>query len=155
MKDVTENKQFRRTIKPFFTEKSKTTNIILTENNQTVWEDRKICQIFNTYFTNITKDLKLRQVDESQSFENEESCRLIRENYSGGSFSFKSISTDDIIEGVKKLPSNKASISNDIPITIIKSFVHCYCKKLASIFNDCLEEQVSEFNENCRNYPSF
>ena len=105
MKDVTENKQFWRTIKPFFTEKGKTTNnIILTENNQTVREDRKICQIFNTYFTNITKDLKLRQVDESQSFENEESCRLIRENYSGGSFSFKSISKDDIIEGVKKLP---------------------------------------------------
>ena len=102
-------------------------------------ENRKICQIFNTYFTNITKDLKLRQVDESQSFEKEESCRLIRENYSSGSFSFKSISKDDIIEGVKKLPSNKASISNDIPITM-KSFVHCYCEKLASIFNDCLEE---------------
>ena len=101
VKDVTENKQFWRTIKPFFTEKSKTTNnIILTENNQTVREDRKICQIFNTYFTNITKDLKLRQVDESQSFKNEESCRLIRENYSGGSFSFKSISKDDIIAGV-------------------------------------------------------
>ena len=141
VKDVTENKQFWRTIKPFFPEKSKTTNnIILTENNQTVREDRKICQIFNTYFTNITKDLKLRQVDESQSFENEESCRLIRENYSGGSFSFKSISKDDIIEGVKKLHSNKASISNGIPITIIKSFAHCYCEKLASIFNDCLEE---------------
>ena len=117
MKDVTENKKFWTTIKPFFAEKSKTTNnIILTENNQTVREDRKICQIFNTYFTNITKDLKLRQVNESQSFENEESCRLIRENYSGGSFSFMSISKDDIIEGVKKLPSNKASISNDIPI---------------------------------------
>ena len=141
VKDVAENKQFWRTIKPFFMEKSKTTNnIILTENYQTVREDRKICQIFNTYFTNITKNLKLRQVDESQSFENEESCRLIRENYSGGSFSFKSISKDDIIEGVKKLPSNKASISNDMPITIIKSFAHCYCEKLASIFNDCLEE---------------
>ena len=81
VKDVTENKQFWRTIKPFFTEKSKTTNnIILTENNQTVREDRKICQIFNTHFTNITKDLKFRQVDESQSFENEESCKLLREN---------------------------------------------------------------------------
>ena len=40
----------------------------------------------------------------------------------------------------RKLPSNKASISNDIPVTIIKSFVHCYCEKLASIFNDSLEE---------------
>ena len=60
------------------------------------------CQIFNTYFTKVTKSLKLRQVDESQSFENEDSYRLIRENYCGESFSFKSISKDDIIETIKK-----------------------------------------------------
>ena len=69
--DVTENKKLWKTIKHFFTEKNKTTNnIILSENNQTVREDKAICQIFNTYFTNVTKGLKLRQVDESQSFEN-------------------------------------------------------------------------------------
>ena len=113
--DVTENKKFWKTIKPFFTEKNKTTtNIILSKNNQRVREDKTICQIFNTYFTNVTKGLKLRQVDESQSFENEESCRLIRENYGGESFSFKSISKDDITEAVKKLPLDKASISNDM-----------------------------------------
>ena len=81
---------FWETIKLFFTEKNKTTtNIISTENNQTVREDKAICQIFNTYFTNVTKGLKLRQVDESQSFENKESCRLIRENYGGEIFSFQ------------------------------------------------------------------
>ena len=139
--DVTENKNFWKTIKPLFTEKNKTTNnIILTENNQTVREDNAISQIFNTYFTNVTKCLKLRQVDESQSFENEESCRLIRENYGGESFSFKSISKGDINEAVKKLPPNKASISNDIPISIIKNFATYYCEKFSSIFNDCLKE---------------
>ena len=46
----------------------------------------------------------------------------------------------NITEAVKKLPSNKASISNDIPISIIKNFATCYCEKLASIFNDCLKE---------------
>ena len=71
---VNEVTEFWKTIKLFFTEKDKTTNnIILTENNQTVREDKAICQIFNTYFTNVTKGLKLLQVDESQSFENEES----------------------------------------------------------------------------------
>ena len=77
VKDVTENKQFWKTIKPLFTELNKSTNnTILTENNQTVREDKAICQIFNTYFTNVTKGLKL-----FQSFEIEESCRLIMENY--------------------------------------------------------------------------
>ena len=140
MKDVNESKQFWKTIKPFFTEKTKTTNnIILAENNQTVRDDRTICQIFNTYFKNVTKGIKLRQVDESQSFENEESCRLIRENYGGESFSFKSISKDDIIEPVKKLPSKKASLSNDTNFNN-KNFAMCYCEKLASIFSDYLKE---------------
>ena len=44
------------------------------------------------------------------------------------------------LKQAKKLPSNKASISNDIPISIIKNFATCYCEKLASIFNDCLKE---------------
>ena len=42
MKDLAENKQFQKTIKPFFTEKTKTTNnIILSENKQSVTEDKK------------------------------------------------------------------------------------------------------------------
>ena len=42
--DVTENKKFWKTIKPFCTEKNKTTtNIILTKNNQRVREDKAIC----------------------------------------------------------------------------------------------------------------
>ena len=87
MKDVTENKQFWTTIKPFFTEKSKTTNnIMLTENNQPVREEKKNCQIINTYFKNVVKVLNIRQADESQSFENEESFRLIREKYGVESF---------------------------------------------------------------------
>ena len=76
---VTENKKFWKTIEPFFTEKNKTTNnIILSQSNQTVREDKAIYQICNTYFTNVTKGPKLGQADESQSFENEESCWLVR-----------------------------------------------------------------------------
>ena len=48
------------TTRPFFTDKTKSSNnIILTENYQTVRENEKICKIFNTYFTNVTKGLKL------------------------------------------------------------------------------------------------
>ena len=46
-----------------------TTYIILTESNQTVREDKAICQILNTYFTNVTKNLQLQPVDKSQSFQ--------------------------------------------------------------------------------------
>ena len=40
VKDATENKRFWKTIKPFFTEKTKNSNnIILTENYQTIREN--------------------------------------------------------------------------------------------------------------------
>ena len=89
VKDVTENKRFWKTIKPILTNKAKNSNnITLTENYQTIREDEKICKTFNTYFTNVTKVLKLRQVCETQLFKNKESCRLIQEHY-GNEFFFK------------------------------------------------------------------
>ena len=53
---------------------------------------------------------------------------------------FKPVSKKDIIDAIKKLPSNKASISNDIPISVMKQFVNCYCEKLTNILNDYLKE---------------
>ena len=72
-------------------------------NNHRVRKDRRNFHIFNTYFTNVTKGLQLQQVDESQSFENEESCWLIRETYGDEKFSFKSISKNDTIESSQKI----------------------------------------------------
>ena len=39
---VTENKWFWKTTKPFCTEKTKTSNIIIAENNQTIRENKKL-----------------------------------------------------------------------------------------------------------------
>ena len=41
---------------------------------------------------------------------------------------------------MKKFISNKASILNDIPLSVMKQFVNCYCEKLTNILNDCLKE---------------
>ena len=68
---------------------------------------------------------------------------------------FKPASKKDLIDAIKKLLSNKASISNDIPVSVMKQFANCYCEKLTNILNDCLKEKISNFNESCRNKPSF
>ena len=47
---------------------------------------RKVVNFFYTYFTNATKGLKFRQVDETQTIENEGSCRLIKEHFGNRSF---------------------------------------------------------------------
>ena len=62
-----------------FIEKVKTSNnTIVTENNKLGKEDGKYMKPFNTYFVNITKGLNLQMAEKDQSFENEESYRLIK-----------------------------------------------------------------------------
>ena len=86
VKNVTEDNHFWKTIKPFYIYETKNSNNILNENYQTIREDEKICKIFYTYFTNVTKGLKFQQVDKTQSIENEGSCRLIKEHFGNRSF---------------------------------------------------------------------
>ena len=52
---------------------------------------------------------------------------------------FKPVSKKHVIDAIKKLPSNKASVSNDIPISLMKQFANCYYEKLTNILNDCLK----------------
>ena len=111
----------------------------------------KICNIFNTYFTNVTKDLKHREVDKTQSFKNEESCGLIKHHFGNGSFSFKPVSKNDIINAIKKLSSNIASTSNDLPVSVMKQFSKLLLRKTYKYFEQLSQrKQVSKFNESCQ-----
>ena len=94
--EITDNGKFRKTVKPFFTDKCKTTNkIVLKEKNETL-------NNFNEYFTNITKGLNLRELTGNINFENEESCKKIKENFDNETFSFKTIYKKDVLK-IKQL----------------------------------------------------
>ena len=56
IKNITDNKRFGTSVKPLFTDKSKTCNsIILNENDKIIKDGKKIANIFNKYFLNIIK----------------------------------------------------------------------------------------------------
>ena len=137
--EITDNRKFWKTVKPFFTDKCKTTNnIILTEKNETLNDNKKISNTFNEYFTNITKGLNLRESTGNINFENEESCKKIKENFGNETFSFETISKKDVLNLIKQLPGNKATVSNDIPVSVLKESVSAYYEKLTDIFNNCI-----------------
>ena len=80
-KDITDNKKFWNTIKPFISEKSKSpNNVILVENNEIIKNNEDIANTMNNHFTNITKSLNLRKQDKL-SFAHMDSIAKIRENY--------------------------------------------------------------------------
>ena len=89
------------------------------------------------YFTNITKELNLRESTGNINFGNKESCKKIKENFGRENFSFETVSKEDILDSIKELPGNKATVSNDIPVSVFKESVSAYYEKVTDIFNNC------------------
>ena len=57
-----DNKSFRNTVKPRFSNKCKTENIIIVTEGDTIMNNEKlIADIFNKYFADFTKTLKLKK----------------------------------------------------------------------------------------------
>ena len=60
---IKDSKMFWKTVKLLFSNKgSKSTKIILVENDEIVSDDKKTAEIMNEYFNNLTKDLDLPEI---------------------------------------------------------------------------------------------
>ena len=126
-------KQFRF----FIADKYKTIrNIILAEKNETLNNNKRISNTFKEYFTDITKSLYLRQSTGNINFGNEESCKKITENFGDENFSFETIFKKDVLKLIEQIPGNKATVPNDIPVSVLKESVSAYYEKLTDIFNN-------------------
>ena len=59
-KVISDNKKFWQTISPLFSEKAfRKETIILKDSNRTITNNHELAETFNTFFSNITKNLKL------------------------------------------------------------------------------------------------
>ena len=141
-KDITDNKRFWNTIKPFISEKSKSSNkVILVENDEIIKNKKDIANTMNSHFTNISKSLNLK-IQEKSSLDNVESIAKIRENYHYPKFSFNKFTEDEIISTINNLPANKSTTENDIPVSILKNSIQVYSGKLTFLLNNCLQEGI-------------
>ena len=138
VKDVVDNKKFWKTIKSFFSDKSNNfENISLIENGNLLTDDFEIAETFNKYFQNLVPNLALKipsnllcqtpeNIDEILAaiykHQNHPSIKTIFVNCNF-CFSFKTVSLTDIEKELKRLNSNKASHSSDIPTKNLKQNV--------------------------------
>ena len=72
------------------------------------------------------------------NFENGESCKKIKENFGNENFYFETVSKKDVLDLIKGLPGNKATVLNDVPVSVLKESVSAYYEKLTAIFNNCI-----------------
>ena len=76
-------------------------------------------------------------------------CKAIKEKFKYDHFSFKPFTENQVINVILKLPTNKVSMSNDNPITILKQPVNVYYPKLTEIMNKCFKREM--FPDNLKN----
>ena len=154
VKNISDNKKFWKTIKPFFYNKGLNTNsIVLVEDNGIVRNEEIIANIMNSYFTNITTHLKLKptKIDPKtnlesiiDTFQNHESVQRIQlaNFHSKSSLKFNSVSELDFKKEILHLSSKKATRKGDIPAKILKNSINTYLSELTILINNCLKEGV-------------
>ena len=70
-KDVADNKQFWRAVKPLLSDKIKSSEkIALLEGDEIIIEDGENAEILNTFFSNAVKNLKIPEYQEIDPFAN-------------------------------------------------------------------------------------
>ena len=143
-RNVTDNKLFWKTVKPFLCDKGPMRQkITLIEKDEILGNNKEIPEIFNYFFSiivtklNIPKyeDLSVNSVNSENplenviiKYENHPSIRTIHDKSLNTSFSLKAVSKKDIEKEILKLNITKASQDSDIP-TKISSLPEVFCKK--------------------------
>ena len=153
LNDVTGNKTFWRTIKPYFNEKgSGSDKIALYGNESVLTNEKEIANTMNNYFINITKHLNLKPHTASNTmdieqitsaFNNHVSIKKIRQVFpeiSSNNFEFTKVTEQSVKNEVLKLNTKKSSTSGSIPATILKQSVETYLPFLTKAINLAITE---------------
>ena len=153
LNDVTDNKSFWRTIKPYFNEKgSGSDKIALYGNESVLTNEKEIANTMNNYFINITKHLNLKPHTASNTrdiqqitsaFNNHVSIKKIREVFpeiNSNNFEFTKVAEQSVKNEVLKLNTKKSSTSGSIPATILKQPVETYLPFLTKAINFAITE---------------
>ena len=147
---VSGNKNFWRTIKPYFSDKGNFSNeIMISEKDCIVSDNRRLSEIFNEHFINITKTLDLKPSiiytttslpEIIEAFNDHPSIKKIfslqREECQ---FKFHSVSENEVRKVTLNMDEKNANLTGDIPAGILKGSVDSYIPILTKILNTSVE----------------
>ena len=150
MKNITDNKKFWKTVKPFFTDKGVSRNkVVLVEDDRIINDDKEVAQTFNDYFDNAVKSLGISEnepsepvqsqgkvLDAIKMYESHPSIIKIKEKVKvDKEFSFSPVSLQDIRTELKALSTKKATPFMGISAKQLKEVMFIIDKPLQEIWN--------------------
>ena len=136
-KNITDNKKFWKTVKPYFSDKSTSRDrITLIENDEILSSDKEISEQFIDFFADAVSKLEIPSTEHLEvnsehindpimkainKYKDHPSIIAINQNFNNcNSFSFNKVTTEIIGKEISKLDSTKATQDSDIPTKLIK-----------------------------------
>ena len=150
-KGSTKNKDFWKAVKPIFSKtKTKSENIPLKHNGEIITDCSKVCEIFNTFFSQIGMDIgnpenNHKSVDEIiADYSQHPSVTMIKTNINNApnNINLSKVTERDVSKIISKLSSKKSSGYDEIPVKFIKLVSRSLIKPLTKLANKCLQENV-------------
>ena len=150
-KGSTKNKDFWKAVKPIFSKtKTKSENIPLKHNGEIITDCSKVCEIFNTFFSQIGLDIgnpenNNKSVDEIiADYSQHPSVTMIKTNINNApnNINLSKVTERDVSKIISKLSSKKSSGYDEIPVKFIKLVSRSLIKPLTKLANKCLQENV-------------
>ena len=131
LNEITDNKKFWRTLKPFFSEKGKKQQkITLVKDNDIISEDAQVAETLNSFFENAVKSLNIKEneylinptgnkdnpIDNAiEKFESHPSILKIKEMVTPVTFSFSEVMLSEVEQELQHLNPKKANTFQNIP----------------------------------------
>ena len=157
-KNITDNKRFWKTVKPFLSKKihlSERINLTEEENNSLLTNCEEVAEELNNFFANAVKNLNISNYENCDSlaeniddptlkaiakWRNHPSILAITSEYKNrANFSFNFVSKEDVLTEIKVLDVSKAIQESDIPVKIITANENFFAEAICFYFNKSLE----------------
>ena len=120
---------------------------MLSENDQIISDVTTIADTMNKYFVKITKKLKFKPTETEikelspseilDKYKDHQSILKIRSQMNGEKnlFSFKPITSEEVLKTIYSLKNNKGSLSYTIPVKLLKMFSGSFLPYLTGVIN--------------------
>ena len=155
-RNVTDTKNFWKTVKPYLSNKNISNNkITLVENDTILTEDKKVAKELNDFFSTIVMNLGIsrpndfdplsenirdKTIQDIVKYRDHPSIVAIRNKCNRTPyFIFPNVSAEEITKEIRKLDPSKASHDNDIPTKIIKENADIFSEFICMSVNHSID----------------
>ena len=158
VKDIVDKKQFWSTVKPLFSDKTKSNEkITLVEDETVTTQDEKNAELLNLFFSSAVKNLKIPEFNDTNplaerlsdpvlkailKYNNHPSIAAIRNANNNSHFHFNEVSVEEVYKEVRKLSTRKSVQSTDIPIRVLKENADIFAGYFCGFFNESIKKST-------------